>query len=75
MRFENVSVVSLAHVEGPIRMPSSEIEARIKPTMDRLGIGPGLLQGLAGIHERRVWNDTVQPSECATEAAQAGSPR
>jgi 3-oxoacyl-[acyl-carrier-protein] synthase-3 len=71
MYFENVSVVSLAHVDGPIRMPSSEIEARIKPTMDRLGIGPGLLQGLAGIHERRVWNDTVQPSECATEAAQA----
>ena len=69
MRFENVSIVSLAHVDGPIRMPSSEIEARIKPTMDRLGIRQGLLQHLSGIHERRFWPEEVQPSECATLAA------
>jgi 3-oxoacyl-[acyl-carrier-protein] synthase-3 len=69
MRFENVSIVSLAHVDGPIRMPSSEIEARIKPTMDRLGIRQGLLQHLSGIHERKFWDSDVQPSECATLAA------
>lgn len=69
MRFENVSIVSLAHAEGPIRVHSSEIEARIKPTMDRLGIRQGLLQHLSGIHERRVWDSNVQPSECATAAA------
>ena len=78
MRFENVSIVSLAHVDGPIRMPSSEIEARIKPTMDRLGIRQGLLRRFLVLGRHAVYACTLvlslRPGRATNDPLQQDSP-
>ena len=70
MRFENVSVLGLAHAEAPNRIPSADFERRLANTMERLGMPPGMLQGLAGIESRRWWDEGVMPSDAATMAAE-----
>jgi 3-oxoacyl-[acyl-carrier-protein] synthase-3 len=70
MRFENVSVVSVAHVDAPHRISSEEIERRLAPTMSRLGVRPDLLRELSGIQERRVWDEGTMPSEVAALAGE-----
>lgn len=71
MRFENVSILGVAHLDAPHRMTSEEIERRLAPTMKRLGMRPDLLRDLSGIMERRFWDSDVPPSEPATEAGRA----
>jgi 3-oxoacyl-[acyl-carrier-protein] synthase-3 len=70
MNFENVSVLSVAHVDAPNRITSEGIEEELAPTMQRLGIRPDLLRELSGIIERRVWDEGTQPSEVAAEAGE-----
>lgn len=70
MQFENVSVLSVAHIDAPHRVTSEEIESRLAPTMERLGIRPDLLRELSGIMERRVWDEGTQPSEVAAMAGE-----
>ncbi|HSO23101.1 MAG TPA: 3-oxoacyl-ACP synthase III [Chondromyces sp.] len=70
MQFENVSVLSVAHVDAPHRVTSADIESRLAPTMERLGIRPDLLRELSGIMERRVWDEGTQPSEVAAMAGE-----
>ena len=67
-RFGEVVVSSVAHVDAPHVVTSASIEAELKQTQERLGIEPGLLEGLAGIKERRFWDEGVQPSEVASQA-------
>jgi len=69
MRFENVSILSVRHVDAPNILSSAEIEERMSETMQRLGIEPNLLQNLSGIIERRLWDAGTMPSDPATEAA------
>lgn len=68
MRFENVSILSVAHVDAPHVMTSEEIERRLAPALERHGMRPDLLRDLSGIIERRFWDVDVPPSEPATEA-------
>ena len=68
MKYDNVSVLSVAHVDAPHSMSSEEIERRLAPTMERLGIRPNLLRELSGIVERRVWDEGTMPSEAAAKA-------
>ena len=68
MRFENVSILSVTHVDAPHTVTSESIEKRLAPTMERLGMRPDLLRDLSGILERRFWDEGVPPSEPATEA-------
>jgi len=70
MNFENLSIVSVRHVDAPHVVTSSEIQAELSETMQRLGLPPNLLEGIAGIHERRFWNEQTQPSDAATMAAE-----
>jgi len=70
MNFENVSVLSVAHVDAPHRVPSEEIERELAPTMERLGVRPDLLRDLSGILERRFWDEGVMPSEVAAKAGE-----
>lgn len=69
MRFENVSICSVAHVDAPHRVTSTELEVRLEAPMKRLGVPPGLLEGLSGIKARRMWDADYQPSQAATAAA------
>ena len=69
-RYEHVVISGLAHVDAPHVVTSSEIEAQMTRTYERLGIEPGLLEGLSGIAERRVWDAGTKPSEVAARAGE-----
>ncbi len=68
MLFQHVAIAGLAHVDAPRRLTSDEINARLKPTLDRLNIKVDVLQDIAGVHARRLWDGEVQASDAATLA-------
>lgn len=70
MRFENVSILSVASLDAPNRITSLELEARLSPFLKRLGFAPGVLASLSGVVARRVWDDGTQPSDVAAQAAE-----
>ena len=74
MNFNNVSVLSVSHLDAPHRVTSEEIERRLEPTMKRLGIRSDLLRQLSGIMERRVWDEGTMPSEAAAKAKARPTP-
>ena len=69
MRYENVSVATVAHVDAPVRLSSAELMSRLQSTLDRLSVRPGLLEDVAGIRARRIWG---RPTQVADAAALAG---
>ncbi|MCB9506732.1 MAG: 3-oxoacyl-ACP synthase III [Myxococcales bacterium] len=70
MRFTNVSILGLAHLDAPHRVTSAELDVRLAPALERLGVRPGLLEATAGIVARRFWDEGVMPSTVATQAAE-----
>ncbi len=70
MLYNHVSIASVAHVDAPIRLSSADIMLRLQPTLERFGIRDNLLEDVAGIYERRIWDDAMMPSDAATLAAQ-----
>jgi 3-oxoacyl-[acyl-carrier-protein] synthase-3 len=70
MKYDNVSVLSVSHVDAPHRITSQEIEAQLAPTMERLGIPLDMLRQRSGIIERRVWDNGMMPSEAAAMAGE-----
>lgn len=70
MLFKQVAIAGLAHIDAPHTLTSAEINERLRPTMDRLGIKTDVLQDIAGIFARRLWDDGVQASDVATLAAE-----
>jgi 3-oxoacyl-[acyl-carrier-protein] synthase-3 len=71
MLFHQVSIDVVRHVDAPVRLASSQINERLRSTMDRLGIRGSLLEEVAGIRERRVWDSPAQVTDVATLAAKA----
>ena len=69
MLFKNVSIAGLAHIDAPHTLTSKEINERLKPTLDRLGIRTDVLGDIAGIHARRLWDADMLASDAATLAA------
>jgi 3-oxoacyl-[acyl-carrier-protein] synthase III len=70
MQFNNVVIQSLAAVDAPIKMTSTEIGERLSPVIERLGLRPGLIEEITGIVARRFWNSDTKPSDAATMAAE-----
>ena len=70
MLFQNVSIASLAHIDAPRPLSSAQINERLRPTLDRLGIRTDVLGDIAGIHSRRFWEEGVEASDAATMAAE-----
>jgi len=68
MLFENVVIKSVVSVDPPHAVSSEEIRARLEPTLERLRVRGNPLIDLAGIEERRHWDDGMQPSDAATLA-------
>ena len=68
MLFQHVAIAGLAHIDAPRRLSSEEINLRLKPTLDRLGIKTDVLGEIAGIHSRYLWEDDAQASDVATLA-------
>lgn len=69
MLFQHVAIAGLAHIDAPRRLSSAEINARLKPTLDRLGIRTDVFGDVAGIQARRLWDGEMQASDAATLAA------
>jgi 3-oxoacyl-[acyl-carrier-protein] synthase III len=67
-QFSNVVVSGLAHVDAPHIVTSDEIESQLADTLQRLGMPTGTLAGLAGIKERRFWDEGTRPSDAAAMA-------
>ncbi len=68
--FDNVAIEAVACVLPTTVVTSADIEARLADTMGRMGIKPGLIEGLTGIRERRFWDAEQQASDVATLAAE-----
>ncbi len=71
MLFDNVVIKSVSAVDAPHPVTSAEINERLAPTLKRLGVRGNPLIDLAGIEERRLWDDGFMPSDGATLAARA----
>ncbi|MEE4329404.1 MAG: hypothetical protein V2J10_00950, partial [Wenzhouxiangella sp.] len=69
MLFNNVVIKSVAHIEPPHRITSESVAERLAPTLKRLKVPGNPLVDLAGILERRFWDDGMAPSDGATLAA------
>lgn len=69
MLFQHVAIAGLAHIDAPRRVSSDAINARLQPTLDRLGIKTDVLNDIAGIHARRLWDGDMLASDAATLAA------
>lgn len=70
MLFQHVAIAGLAHIDPPLSLSSAEINARLKKTTDRLGIATDVLQDVAGIYSRRLWDGDMAISDAAVLAAE-----
>jgi 3-oxoacyl-[acyl-carrier-protein] synthase-3 len=70
MQFKNVVIQSLAAIDAPIKITSTQIAERLRPAMERLGIRQDLLENISGIGARRVWDHGTQPSDATTSNPQ-----
>ncbi len=70
MRFEDVGVAGVAHVEPPVEVSSEALEDRLAPAYARAGLVPGRLRMMSGVGARRFWETPVRPSIIATEAGE-----
>ncbi|MBS3896816.1 3-oxoacyl-ACP synthase III [Silanimonas sp.] len=69
MLFQHVSIAGLSHVDAPHALSSDEINLRLKPTLDRLGIKTDVLRDVAGINSRRLWDEGQATADAATDVA------
>lgn len=68
MLFENVVIKKVVAVDPPNAVSSEEIRERLLPTFEKLRVRGNPLIDLAGIRERRYWDDGMLPSDAATLA-------
>jgi acyl-CoA:acyl-CoA alkyltransferase len=67
-RHTNTAILAVSAVEAPHIVTSAEFDEQLAGTLSRLGLRPGLLQGLAGIHERRWWDEGTSFADAAAMA-------
>ncbi|MFN2334989.1 MAG: 3-oxoacyl-ACP synthase III [Wenzhouxiangellaceae bacterium] len=70
MLFDNVVIKSVVSVDPPNKVSSDEVYERLEPTLKKLNVRGNPLIDLAGILERRYWDDGTMPSDAATLAGQ-----
>ena len=66
--FKDTSVLSVVGIEAPITVTSDEFDAQLAGVYDSLGLRPGMLSSLAGIHARRWWPEDVTFADAASLA-------
>lgn len=67
-RYSNTAILSVAIADAPITVTSTEIDEQLADTYERTGLRPGMLEGLAGIVERRWWPRDVSFADAASMA-------
>ncbi len=70
-RFTNTAIVAVEHVDAPHVVTSAQLDDAIGETLTRLGLAPGMLANVAGIQERRWYDDDIVFSDAAAEAGAA----
>lgn len=68
MRFAHVCIEGTATVCPPLTVSSDEIEQRLQPLYQRLGLPEGRLEWMSGIRERHFWDTDYLPSQAGAEA-------
>ena len=71
MRFENVAIETLEYALPDEVWTSADIEARLAPAYQRLGLPEGRLELMTGIKERRFWPVGTRPSDASARAGEA----
>src|SRR3978361_1556619 len=69
-RFRNTSVLTVQTADAPRVVTSDDLDEQLLETYSRVGLRPGLLERLCGIHERRWWDDGM---DFVDGAAMAGA--
>lgn len=64
----NVSLLSVATTIAPRVTTSEDIDRRLAPALARLRLPKGLLQRVAGVYERRNWDEGQQFDDAAIRA-------
>ena len=67
-RHQNVALLSVASTIAPRITTSEEIDQRLAPALKRLRLPKGLLQRVAGVHERRNWDEGQKFDDAAVSA-------
>src|SRR3954451_21794272 len=67
-RNTNTALLSVSGLEAPVVATSASIDEQLAPTIERLGLRPGMLEKLAGIVERRWWPEGVSFADAAAMA-------
>jgi 3-oxoacyl-[acyl-carrier-protein] synthase-3 len=70
MQFESVHLPAFSHVLPEERVTSDDLERRIAPVYERLGLSIGRLEFMSGIRERRFWPPGTRPSSVAAAAGE-----
>ncbi|MCX0277332.1 3-oxoacyl-ACP synthase III [Nocardia zapadnayensis] len=68
-RHDNVALLSITEVTAPIEVKSEVFDETLADTLAELRLPKGLLQRVAGVHARRIWE---KPGDFATGSAEAG---
>jgi 3-oxoacyl-[acyl-carrier-protein] synthase-3 len=67
-RYTDTAVLSVSVVDAPIVVTSTQMDEQLLDTYTRVGLHPGMLEGLAGISERRWWTPDVSFADAASMA-------
>ncbi|MCT2089098.1 3-oxoacyl-ACP synthase III [Micrococcus terreus] len=70
-RHTNASLLSVTEVVAPVTVTSDQIDDELVEVLTRLKLPRGLLQRVAGVHERRNWEEPDQFQRGAAEAGRA----
>jgi acyl-CoA:acyl-CoA alkyltransferase len=64
----NTAVLTVVAIDAPVVVTSDTLDDRLGEVYRRVGMRPGLLEKLAGIHERRWWSEGVTYADGAATA-------
>ncbi len=69
MRYRHVSIAAVCHALPPEVVTSAEIESRLRPVYERLGLPEGRLELMTGIRERRFFPRGTRPGQVSAQVA------
>src|ERR1700722_9220714 len=69
MRYQHVAIAAVSHVLPPEVVTSADLEARLRPVYERLGLPEGRLELMTGIRERRFFPRGTRPGQVSAETA------
>jgi 3-oxoacyl-[acyl-carrier-protein] synthase III len=70
MHYDHVHLEAFGHALPEEATTSDELEERLAPVYERLGLSIGRLELMSGIRERRFWPEGTRPSEVAARAGE-----